>query len=340
MGMSAQPQAKVVSLPRRGQHARRGSWGNAVDRLDARVAELERRIDDFDRRYAQWTARTRFGAASAVSVLVHAFLLFGLGFVMPEPRELHNTAPALSVVLVNAKSQAKPLTADALAQHNLDGGGNTDAKQRAQSPLPAITKDTETTELRVAQKRVAELEQEAQKLLTRSGSSSEVDTTARRQANAPNPERTPNVDSADLVQRSLATARLEAQISKDWNVYQERPRRKFVGARTQEFRYARYIEDWRQKIERIGELNYPQAARDQRIYGSLIATVSIRADGSLEKVQIDRSSGNKVLDEATVRIVTLAAPFAALPPDITREVDILHITRTWTFTRADQFVAQ
>ncbi|MFO0255059.1 MAG: energy transducer TonB [Betaproteobacteria bacterium] len=338
--MSAQPQAKVVSLPRRGQHPRRGSWGNAMDRLDARVAELERRIDDFDRRYARWTARTRFGAASAVSVLVHAFLLFGLGFVMPEPRELHNSAPALSVVLVNAKSQAKPLTADALAQHNLDGGGNTDAKQRAQSPLPAITKDTETTELRVAQKRVAELEQEAQKLLTRSGSTSEVDTTARRQANAPNPERAPNVDSADLVQRSLAIARLEAQISKDWNAYQERPRRKFVGARTQEFRYARYIEDWRQKIERIGELNYPQAARDQRIYGSLIATVSIRADGSLEKVQIDRSSGNKVLDEATVRIVTLAAPFSALPPDITREVDILHITRTWTFTRADQFVIQ
>ena len=155
--MSAQPQAKVVSLPRRGQHPRRGSWGNAMDRLDARVAELERRIDDFDRRYARWTARTRFGAASAVSVLVHAFLLFGLGFVMPEPRELHNSAPALSVVLVNAKSQAKPLTADALAQHNLDGGGNTDARQRAQSPLPAITKDTETTELRVAQKRVAEL---------------------------------------------------------------------------------------------------------------------------------------------------------------------------------------
>lgn len=338
--MSAQPQSKVVSLPRRGQHPRRGSWGNAVDRLDARVAELERRLADFDRRYAQWTVNTRFGAAGAVSLLLHVFLIFGLGFAVPDPRELHNTAPALSVVLVNAKSQAKPLTADALAQHNLDGGGNTDAKQRAQSPLPAITKDSETTELRIAQKRVAELELEAKKLLTRPGSASEVDNSSNRQANAPNPERAPNVDSADLVQRSLAIARLEAQISKDWNAYQERPRRKFVGARTQEFRYARYIEDWRQKIERIGELNYPQAARDQRIYGSLIATVSIRADGSLEKVQIDRSSGNKVLDEATVRIVTLAAPFAALPPDITREVDILHITRTWTFTRADQFVSQ
>lgn len=341
--MSAKPapkaDSKVIQLPRRAQHPRRGSWGSAVDRLDARVAELERRIADFDRRYAQWTVRTRFGAAGVVSLLVHVFVLFGLGFVMPDPRELKNSAPALSVVLVNAKSQAKPLTADALAQHNLDGGGNTDAKQRAQSPLPAITKDTETTELRLAQKRVAELEQEAKKLLTRSGAS-EVASASNRPPNQPNAERTPNINSTDLVQNSLAIARLEAQISKDWNAYQERPRRKFVGARTQEFRYARYIEDWRQKIERVGEVNYPQAARDQRIYGSLIATVSIRTDGTLEKVQIDRSSGNKVLDEATVRIVTLAAPYAALPPDISREVDILHITRTWTFTRSDQFVSQ
>jgi protein TonB len=142
------------------------------------------------------------------------------------------------------------------------------------------------------------------------------------------------------MQRSLAIARLESQISKEWNAYQERPRRKFVGARTEEYRFARYIEDWRQKVERIGELNYPQAARDQRIYGSLTATVSIRADGSLERVQIDRSSGNKVLDDATVKIVKLAAPYAALPPDIARDTDVLHISRTWTYTRADRFVSQ
>ena len=148
------------------------------------------------------------------------------------------------------------------------------------------------------------------------------------------------MDGTELMQRSLAIARLEAQISKDWNAYQERPRRKFVGARTQEYQYARYIEDWRQKIERVGELNYPQTARDQRIYGKLVATVSIKADGSLERIVINQSSGNKVLDGATVQIVKMAAPYAALPPDIARDTDILHITRTWTFTRADQFVSQ
>lgn len=337
--MSAQPVTKVLPLPRRAKHPRRGSWAGAVDRLDARVAELERRIADFDRRYAQMTVRTRFGAAGAISLLVHAFVIFGLSFTVPDLRGLQNMVPPLDVVLVNTKSQARPAKADALAQHNLDGGGNTDARQRAGSPLPVVSQDTQTTELQQAKKRVAELEREARQLLARAGVS-QVDIARTKPAPEPAPDKGPAVDGTELMQRSLAIARLEAQISRDWNAYQERPRRKFVGARTQEYRYARYIEDWRQKIERIGELNYPQAARDQRIYGSLMATVSIRADGSLERIQIDRSSGNKVLDEATVQIVKMAAPYAALPPDIARDTDILHITRTWTFTRADQFVSQ
>lgn len=336
--MSYKPARNVVPLPRRAKHLRRGSWGGAVDRLDARVADLERRIADFDRRYGQMTVRTRFGAAGALSLLVHGFVIFGLTFTVPDLRGLKNMAPPLEVVLVNTKSPAKPVKADALAQHHLDGGGNTDTRQRAKSPLPAITQDTQTAELQLAQKRVDELEREARRLLTRPGATTQSESAAVKPA--PQPEPAPPLDARDLVQRSLAIARLEAQISKDWNAYQERPRRKFIGARAQEYRFARYVEDWRQKIERVGELNYPPAARDQRIYGSLIATVSIKANGSLERVQIDRSSGNKMLDEATVRIVTLAAPYAAFPDNVASDTDILHITRTWTFTRADQFVSQ
>ncbi len=338
--MSYKPASNVVPLPRRAKHPRRGSWGGAVDRLDARVAELERRIADFDRRYARMTVRTRFGAAGILSLLVHAFVIFGLAFTVPDLRELRNMTPPLEVVLVNTKSQTRPARADALAQHHLDGGGNTDAKQRAKSPLPAITRDTQTTELQLAQKRVETLEQETRRLLTKPGAASQVASAPDKPAPQPAPQPAPALDARDLVQRSLAIARLEAQISRDWNSYQERPRRKFIGARAQEYRFARYVEDWRQKIERVGELNYPQAAREQRIYGSLVATVSIKANGSLERVQIDKSSGNKLLDEATVRIVTLAAPYAAFPGDIARDTDILHITRTWTFTRADQFVSQ
>ena len=147
-------------------------------------------------------------------------------------------------------------------------------------------------------------------------------------------------NAADIMNRSTAIARLEAQIAREMEEYQQRPRRRFIGARTQEYRFARYIEDWRVKIERIGELNYPQAARDQRIYGSLVVTVSIRSDGSLEGADINRSSGQRLLDEAALRIVKLAAPFSPFPADIAKDTDILGITRTWIFTRSDQFVAE
>ena len=140
------------------------------------------------------------------------------------------------------------------------------------------------------------------------------------------------ISGKDLVRRSLEIARLEAEISRNIDDYQKMPRRKFIGARTQEFRFAQYIEDWRIKVERIGNLNYPEAARQKQIYGSVQITVSILADGAIENLEISRSSGNTVLDAAALRIVKMAAPFAPLPVDIRRDIDILGITKTMTFT--------
>ena len=105
-------------------------------------------------------------------------------------------------------------------------------------------------------------------------------------------------------------------------------------------RFAQYVDNWRLKIERIGNLNYPSEAKARRLYGSLQLTVAIKADGEVESVEVNRSSGHKVLDQAAIRIVRLAAPFDRFPDNIRRDTDILHITRTWTFTRADQVLAE
>ncbi len=150
---------------------------------------------------------------------------------------------------------------------------------------------------------------------------------------APTPE--PRL-ATEATQRTLEIMRLEAQIARDLDAYQKRPKRQQVGARATEYRFARYVEDWRQKVERVGNLNYPEAARQLKLYGNLILTVSIRADGSVEKVAIDRSSGHKVLDAAATRIVEMAAPYAPFPPDIRRDTEILDVTRTWTFARGDE----
>jgi protein TonB len=198
--------------------------------------------------------------------------------------------------------------------------------------------DNQTTELTTASQRVKQREMEAKKLLTQLQSQAKVETAAPQ----PEPQAETKVapNAADIMTRSLEIARLEAQISKDWDAYQKRPRRRFIGARAQEFRFARYIEDWRQKVERIGTMNYPEAAKNQKIYGSLQLTVSIKPDGAVENIEINRSSGQKILDEAALRIVQLAAPYAAFPSDIAKDTDILSITRTWTFTRSDQLFTE
>ena len=274
-------------------------------------------------------------APLAFSLVLHAVALFGIGFVLPDPRKAADFLQPLEVVLVNSKSKSRPTKADALAQHHLDGGGNTAENRRAKNPLPNLSDSQQFTAEQSAQ-HVRQLEQEAKRLLTQTKNTHSV---VQDKNTKPQEENAPTTGQ-DLVSRALEIARLEAEISKDMEAYQKLPRRKFIGARTQEYRFAQYIEDWRIKIERIGNLNYPEAARQKKIYGSLQLTVSIRADGSVESVEVSRSSGQRILDAAAQRIVRLAAPFARLPPDIRKDTDILSITRTWTFTSTDKLESE
>ncbi len=300
-----------------------------------------------------------------VSAVLHAVVIAAINFEPPDLQRFKDNIPALEIVLVNAKTESAPEKADALAQANLDRGGNTDEERRAKSSLPAPRdKPTETKvkpaeELKQTRKkaevdaeaerqlqRVAELEKQAQALMTQAKSRQVTESEPVKQAEVPQPEKGRNreavsqtLDRAALASAIADMARLEAQISKQQDEYQKRPKRKFVGARTQEYRFATYVEAWRQKVERVGNLNYPEAAREQKIYGQLRMTVSIKADGSLEKIEINQSSGHQVLDNAARRIVELAAPYSPFPEDIREDTDILSITRTWTFTRQDSLAS-
>ena len=282
---------------------------------------------------------SRFQYAVLASLVLHAAVMFGISIRPPDMSRLDFVAPPLEVVLVNARTAERPLQSDALAQRNLDGGGNTDEDRRARSPLPVTRHDRQTQEAARESQRLQQLEREAQQLLTQVRSQAAVESAAP-QPQQQTETRIAAPSTADILTKSVQIARLEAQIDKDMDSYQKRPRRKFLGARTQEYRFARYIEDWRHKVERVGTLNSPQAARDQKIYGSLQLTVSIKADGTVENIEINRSSGQKILDEAALRIVRLGAPYAAFPADIARDTDVLSITRTWTFTRSDQFTPE
>jgi protein TonB len=270
----------------------------------------------------------------AFSVVLHLFLLFGIALVMPDPRANASLTEPMQVVLVNSKSRSKPVHADSLAQADLDGGGNSEENRQAKTPLPAIRDDKKFVPEKHS-KRVVQLEEENRRMLAMIKSDRTVVVPELKKQRAINTS-----SGNDLVQKSLEIARLEAQISKNWETYQKLPRRKFIGARAQEYRFAQYIEDWRVKVERIGNLNYPEQARRQQLYGKLQLSVSIRADGSVENVEVSKSSGQRILDAAAMRIVKLAAPFSPLPPTITQDTDILTITRTWTFTHSDRLESE
>ena len=276
----------------------------------------------------------RLFLAMAISLAAHA-LLMTLHFSFPDASKAMREK-ALDIVLVNAKSAKKPTNPQALAQANLDGGGNTDENRRIKTPLPPTPQQTTGTEIERMQRRMRELDAAQQKMLTEAKTARAV-AAARNAADQPTP--VTSVSGLDLAESARAMARLEGEISKSVDEYNKRPRKKFIGARTEEYRFAQYIEDWRRKVERIGTLNYPEAARG-KLYGSLVLTASINHDGSLNRVDINRSSGYKVLDDAAKRIVQMASPYSPFPPDIRRDTDILEITRTWYFTQGDQVTAK
>jgi protein TonB len=271
------------------------------------------------------------GAAIGLSLALHATLL-SIHFKVPDLR--WKPSASLEVVLVNAKTKERPAKADVLAQSNLNRGGTVEERRRAKTPLPVTEPRKPGKDLADAQRRQRSLEAKQQDLLAQAREAqTRVPAPAPLQPGAEEPAAQPS--GRDLADLALAAMRLQAQIDRQIDEYQSRPRKKFIGANAAEYRFAQYEEDWRAKIERLGTVNYPAEARG-KIYGNLRLTVTIRPDGSVESIELDRSSGLKVLDAAAFKIVRMATPFAAFPPDIRRDTDLLVITRTWFFGQGDK----
>lgn len=284
---------------------------------------------------ADWS--NRITQAVLFSGIVHTLVVFGIGAKPVNPDLFKPLNPPLEVVLVNARSDTAPVEADVYAQANLDGGGDVDEDRHLRSPLPASAQDRPPSPSPEVDSRIAALERQAKELMTQIKSHYAIPEEAPRTETKP-VEKTP-APVGDLSQRSLEMARLAARIDQEMDEYQKRPRRENAIMRAKEYAFARYVEDWRVKVERIGNLNYPEAARRNRVYGKLVLTVEINGDGSLEAVHVERSSGSRILDAAAIKIVEMSAPFAPFPAEMKKQVDIFGITRTWSFTQ-DQLTSQ
>ncbi|MCC7278395.1 MAG: TonB family protein [Chromatiaceae bacterium] len=307
-----------------------------------------------------------FWPALLVALVLHGLLILALGFQAPEPARAPSRTLEVLVLRQPEAARSPPPAAEALAQANREASGTaseiaaTDRRpgERSAEPsdLPALAEEPDPLSLPVmpeadtpapppvpgaslappteAASLTATL---PEPLPTEPAPALERPAEPELQP-SPQPALVPRPSAAQiLASRGQEIAKLNAKIEEDTAAYASRTRRKAISASTQEYKYASYLEAWRRKVESIGNLNYPEEAKRRQLYGNLILRVALRADGTLEEVRVLRSSGSEVLDQAAVRIVNLAAPYAPFPPDIRKETDVLDITRTWQFLSNNRF---
>lgn len=289
------------------------------------------------------TANNKFMPNSvAISLAFHAFLLFGIGFAAPETFHFKPVDTGLEVILVNAKHDKAPQKAEAIAQANLDGGGNADAG-RAQSMLPDLQKVEDGDDLKVASSRVTELERQQEQILSHARKAAHAAAPMAEDVTKEQPDS--RVNGPDSVDSSKAIARSIAEITQNISDQNKRPRKTFITPSTRAAGYAIYYKNMAKKIEDLGTLNFPKD-KDKKLYGQLLLTIPIFQDGSIyEKeggIKIDRSSGNPALDQAAIRIVQRSAPFGSFPKTMRSgdRDDIWVVVTHFKFTREEKMEAE
>jgi protein TonB len=272
----------------------------------------------------------RLGVTLLFALVVHAVVALGVTFGYDKPAP---SLPSLDVILVQSASGEKPDKADYLAQANNSGGGTSDKALRPSDPLSGALRKSDPGLM--PQPLEAGAPAPKVRTATRVVTQQNVANSVLSQTEA---RETPPQDLPEAqreVQRKLEMARLSEEIQKETQTYAKRPKKKFISANTKEYAYASYMRAWVARIERIGNLNYPDEARREQLHGSLVLTVALKRDGSVKSIEIIKSSGIHVLDEAATRIVTLAAPFPPIPSGTGDDVDELFVTRTWQFLPGD-----
>jgi len=273
----------------------------------------------------------RLGFTLFLAGTLHASLILGIGFTLPQMAPLRDSLE-ITLAVFNDDKKA-PEDADFIAQHNQQGSGTLEHKAAPTTTDTTPFQSDEIHSVAIPKGEQKTEQQSQQPLLAAQGeqlrSERKQPTSAQQK-----PDTAPDFDSSEL---SEQIASLTAELADAQQAYAKRPRKHQVSsASTRSDKAAWYMYDWVKKVERIGNLNYPEEARRLRIYGQLRLLVVVRRDGTLLAVQVLESSGQKVLDDAAKRIVRLSAPFAPFNGPLAESTDELEIIRTWRFGRNDR----
>ncbi|KTC39053.1 energy transducer TonB [Pseudomonas sp. ABAC61] len=278
-------------------------------------------------------AADRLGFTLFLAALLHLALILGLGFSFAEPQQISKT---LEITLATFKSETKPKKADFLAQENQQGSGTLDKKAIPKTTEVAPFQDNSVKKVVPPPSVKPQVKEVAPKAAVATTAPKPKKTVTQREEVKKEPTPKADAPSFDSSQLSSEISSLEAELANEQQLYAKRPRiHRLSAASTMRDKGAWYKDEWRKKVERIGNLNYPEEARRKQIYGNLRLMVSINRDGSLYEVLVLESSGQPLLDQAAQRIVRLAAPFAPFTGDLA-DIDRLEIIRTWRFARGDK----
>lgn len=281
----------------------------------------------------------RFSAALVFSLVLHAILILGIGFKLASPS---HSLPTLDVTLVNTSNAEAPKHADFLAQADNAGGGDSDRAHRPGAPFsgPLPLPQAGVAPVPEAPSAPAPQTESGPRVLATTGTAAIRVAPQRDTREAPQPQAPV---AAIPVAQQLEMARLTQEVRDAQEAYARKPRRKYVSANTRSVADAAYQVAWVRRIERIGNLNYPDAARRRHLHGDVVLSVVIGTDGRVHGVRVNTSSGYPVLDDAAVRIVHLAAPFPPIPADKDangNRITELVITRTWQFLPGDHLATR
>lgn len=266
-----------------------------------------------------------------VAFLVHIGILLGIHFKAPEGKKSDRS---IEITLSHAPLKKAPKEARVLAaDHQLGAGDETQKPEPIKQHLPSPAPTAPTQPQKTAEKQTHhdEKKPQPQKVLTqtmahvKAPSSPEVVEETVEQPKEQHPHLTPEALQQQIAQlgEQIRTSRQSSDSSKI----------KFVNSvSTHKYLAAQYVKDWEDKVERTGNLNYPEAARKSGASQMLTMDVGINADGSIYSIRIVKSSGNPALDEAAKRIVKMSSPFAELPVELLQELNVLVITRVWKFS--------
>ena len=274
----------------------------------------------------------RISATMVLSVLVHAMLLLGVGWAVESAAPV---MPTLDVILTQTTSPLTRKQADFLAQATNQGGGEHDKTTRP--------RETQSGPAPLPEPGIAPRPLRAQSPAPQPAPQDRVVSTLQAETQVAKAQATPPLDERVLppgrekVARDMAMARLAAEIHLRSERYAKRPKRKFVSASTTEYAWAAYLSEWVKRVERVGNLNYPDEARSRHLAGKVVITIAIRRNGTVERMQIVQSSGIALLDSSALRIAQLAEPYAPLPKT-EENPDILHVTRTWLFMPGGELI--